>query len=354
MKGRNFKFFLPIFIGLITFVVGVFSFSKINPVNAQAPSYGSITVCKVIADENGNLVDGSTKSGVTFTVPGITPAQTSGGAPVGQIGDSQFTTPLTFNANIFGSNDGQCVTYSNLAIGGFYYGQETINPSAGWEAPKYNDQFSTPVTSLADFFSYDSNLFDGNSGNDSSRNKNADGHIILTSQRPDRTLIVLNKIQASPAIGGPSVSGNVTTPQCPPNGPQKVDQIWFSNVQPSEVTVHWANKGDAHSYHIAYGPAANNLPWGVVVPGNLSQFTLTSLPGGSLWVQIIAKVSADCGGPSSDPTEVGKGQVLGVTTLAEAGTITNSLVFLSGFGLLILGLWQTKKALLLRERKISK
>ena len=151
--------------------------------------------------------------------------------------------------------------------------------------------------------------------------------------------------------GGPEVGGNITTPQCPSDRPQKVDQVWFSDIKPGQVTVHWANKGDAYGYHIAYGPAADNLPWGVEV-GNVSEVTLNDLPGGDLWVTVTAKSSADCGGPTSDPVKVA-GQVLGVQpqVLGATGVADTALPFSAGFGLIALGLWQAQTALAKREQK---
>ena len=349
MKGRSLKFFLPLVLAFLALVA--FSSSKVYADDSNGDgdegNYGSIRVCKIIVDENSNIVNGATKPGTQFSISGITPAQTSEAAPAGQIGTSTFTAPLTLNANLLGeNNDAKCVTYSELQLGSYYYGEETINPSAGWATPKYNDQFTVNVSSINDFFSYDGNLFDGNAANDDSRNKNADGHIVLTSERPNRTLIVLNKIGSTPPTGGggqgggPSSGGESSTPACPQTGPQQIDQVWFTDVKPNEVTVHWVNKGDAAGFHIAYGPAQNNLIWGVEVDDhNATQFTLSSLPGGDLWVAVSAKSSKDCGGPTSPVVKVGGPQVLAAT-----GSTSTALLFLAGFSLIALGLWQAQPA----------
>jgi hypothetical protein len=310
---------------------------------------GSITVCKVIADAQGNVFNGSTNPGVTFTIPGITPAQTSEAPATGQIPDSNFTTPLVFNADILGGdaqNDAQCVTYPEIEIGSYYYGQEGINPPGGWNTPLYNDEFTIQVFSLADFFSYDSNLFDGNAANDGSRDKNADGHIILTNQRPDRMLVVLNQLTSGPAVGGgPNIGGNIGTPQCPTD-PQQIDQVWFTDVKPGEVTVNWANKGDAWGFHIAYGPAQNNLIWGVeVADPNANQYTLKNLPAGDIWVSVIAKSTKDCGGPGSEPKVVGQVLGAGPQVLGATGVFNQIMGFLAGIGSISLGLWQAQKGL---------
>ena len=115
--------------------------------------------------------------------------------------------------------------------------------------------------------------------------------------------------------------------------------------------MHWVNKGDAYGYQIAYGPTADNLPYGTEV-GNVSEATLKSLPGGDLYVKVIAKSSKDCGGPSSDSFKVGGvsgGQVLGASTgpqvLAATGTPDPYAIFAVGFGMITAGLWQLKRSL---------
>lgn len=144
-----------------------------------------------------------------------------------------------------------------------------------------------------------------------------------------------------PVGGGPSGEGGVSGgPQCPTDRPQQVDQVWFTDKKPGQITVNWANKGDASGFHIAYGPAQNQLIWGVEVNDpNANQFTLKGLPDGELWASVIAKSSKDCGGPSSEPE-----------TLAAVGTASSSLLFAAGAGLVSLGLWQAQRGL----RKASK
>ena len=165
-----------------------------------APLPGSITVCKIVVDQNGDVVNGSVFTGSPFVLPGLTPAQTSGDPPVGQIGDSTFTMPLTFTADLLysdGIQDAECVTYDNLELGSYYYDQETTSGEP-WAAPRYNDGFSDPIASLDDFYVYDPNLFDGDPSNDESRNKDADGHILLKTEVPARTLVVLNQYSEEP------------------------------------------------------------------------------------------------------------------------------------------------------------
>lgn len=174
----------------------------------QSEQTGSIRVCKVIIDENGVAGDGSGSTGGTFTLSGVMPSpETSQGAPIGVLPVSTFSTSLSLNSDLFAAfegNDAECVTYSELAIGGYYYGEENVTGD-NWSDPKYNDQFNTSIETIDDFFAYDGKLFDGDSSNDGTRNENADGHILLLSDRPDRTLVVLNRFTI-PTPPPPSVT----------------------------------------------------------------------------------------------------------------------------------------------------
>ena len=173
-----------------------------NANEIQEVHTGSVKVCKITLDADGNVITGT--SGTTFTIPGFTPNPvTSQGAPDGQIPNTTYTTPLAFNEKILDASSGYdalCTTYNDLTLNGhgYYYGQEQITGS-GWKTPKYNDGNSVAVHSAADFFAYSGELFDGNTGNDDSRNQNADGHITLTTERPNRTLVVLNQLVPPPA-----------------------------------------------------------------------------------------------------------------------------------------------------------
>jgi len=158
------------------FVVG-FLFTVLVPVQALAccpEPTGSITVCKIIIDSEGNVVtDASDYHPTNFNIHG----------------GAHFPTTV-FHAQTFSPNedfvgdsgvDAECVTYDNLPLGDYYYEEENITPSPeDWEEPLYNDQYDQTVNDLNDFFKYDDNI-------------NSDGHIVLSTERPNRTLIVLNQ-----------------------------------------------------------------------------------------------------------------------------------------------------------------
>ncbi len=155
---------------------------------------GSITVCKMIVDNNGTIATStqSLPSGSFSIIVSQGATATS----------STFLQTVSFDAATFSPNkkiilnqnqkDAECVTISNLSPNGsYFYSEETITGS-NWTSKKYNDQVSITVDSLDDFFAYSPELWNANPLDDPARNINADGHIVLTNSRPNRTVIILN------------------------------------------------------------------------------------------------------------------------------------------------------------------
>ncbi len=142
---------------------------------------GSITVCKAILTPDGKVTDGSELPDYNFSVTGLN-VETSQGVPAGVLSETLFTTPLEQDKNGF-----ECVIYENLPIGHFYYGEESYE--GPWNEPKYNDS-SININSA---IYYSGELFDEDHSNDGNRNTIGDGDILLTTSRPDRTLLVVNQ-----------------------------------------------------------------------------------------------------------------------------------------------------------------
>jgi uncharacterized repeat protein (TIGR01451 family) len=143
------------------------------------PNRGSIKVCKVIIDAQGNITNGSDMPSTTFTI------NWTGGAG---LTPTIITSGYTPNEKIFTDsqgNDAYCVYYPNIPLANYGYSAEIIG-SSGWETPKYNDQFNTKVLDLGDFYNY---LAPGN--------ENANGYMDLTNQAgPNRTLVLLNQYKS--------------------------------------------------------------------------------------------------------------------------------------------------------------
>lgn len=167
------------------------------PPDVPPTNPGIITICKISLDAAGNISDGSEIPGTIFEIIGLDPAVTSVAPATDVLDSAEFTTPLVLNNIILADseeNDSECVTFDDLEIGSYYYSEESIS-EAGWLPPKYNDQFTTLIAVLGDFFLYNDTLFDGDASNDGLRNENADGHIILTEERPERTMVILNQVE---------------------------------------------------------------------------------------------------------------------------------------------------------------
>ncbi len=152
---------------------------------------GSIEVCKVIADRDGNV------------------ATSADGLPKGKFEinladniDFDDADTVTFNAETFSPNttifssedDAECHTVDGLDIAEYFYSEESITKGHVWLTPEYNDQFYLQVGSVNDFFEYSSELFDDGDPEEE-RNKDADGHIVLSESRPHRRLVVLNSYE---------------------------------------------------------------------------------------------------------------------------------------------------------------
>ena len=176
----------------------------------ETTSGSTIQACKIIIDQDGNIIDGSQSPGTTFTLPWAD--ESDQGAGAGDTpSDIVFTTPLTLNADLLSDDggiglDAEChYTDTDVLVGDYYYLQEEIDSSDSWLA-LYSDQYNVDFESVVDVYGYDTALYDGYSGNNSGRNRNADGDIHITATRMNRTVILVNQYL------GPLCSGSL--PSC--------------------------------------------------------------------------------------------------------------------------------------------
>ncbi len=189
MKNTNNPTLSKIF-SMLTMLTLVFSTMVAFPVSAGANreeehenNNGSIRICKIVQDSQGNVVAGN--SGTTFTVPFVNATYEDPATAVPS--SAVFTTPLTLQT-VFGDVQGQCVTKSDLAFGRYYYGEEQITSGSEWETPLYDDQVNGQASSLSDLKPFNAGL--------DPTNDNFDGVINIDANNPSRTLIVLNKMKA--------------------------------------------------------------------------------------------------------------------------------------------------------------
>ncbi len=259
-------------------------------------SKGSITVCKIIIKPDGTTVtDGSELSSPTsVTVPGGTVPNNSHGYALSV---TTFTTPLSMTDGFLDSsgeeNDAQCVTYSDLKIGSYYYGQETATDPSLWDSTMYNDQFSNTVNDVTDFYSYNT---DG-----TQNGYNSDGVITLTKNKPNRTLIVLNKLKTPPTstiVATKIVCDNESDlPNWGSGGPDITDTTasTFISTHPnchlaSDWQFQWVKDSDSNT-----NPGDNVLtpassPWTTMPSTNGSGQTSVTVPAGSkIWVREVLK-----------------------------------------------------------------
>jgi len=183
-------YFMKKFIKIVLFILvfGFLSFGLASVASAgdwhqdeDGEETGSITVCKIVLDEQGNSIAGG--EGTTFTVPFVD--EDYEGEAEDVPGDVEFT-PALDQDNVFGSYNGECYTVEDLDFGRYYYGEEEISPENGWETPLYNDGASGEPSDLSDFGEFNTNL-------DESYD-DFDGVINISEGNPDRTLIVVNQL----------------------------------------------------------------------------------------------------------------------------------------------------------------
>jgi uncharacterized repeat protein (TIGR01451 family) len=138
---------------------------------------GSIKICKVIVDAQGNITNGSAMPATSFRV------NWTGGLGLAPTIINSGYTPNTKIFSTSETNDAYCVDYPNIPLDNYGYSAEIISNSTGWETPKYNDQFNLVVLDLGDFKNYKT-----------PGDENSNGYMDLTNQAgPNRTLVILNQ-----------------------------------------------------------------------------------------------------------------------------------------------------------------
>ena len=141
----------------------------------------SIEVCKIIIDEDGNIVDGS-EMDAEFSIS----LESSNGFSK----TITFDTPLTLNRDLVSDNgdalDARCVVFDDLEEGQYLYGEEEID-GEGWLTPLYNDFFSETPDSLENFYE----ITTDESPED---NDNADG-VINLYENDKRILAIVNEYE---------------------------------------------------------------------------------------------------------------------------------------------------------------
>jgi hypothetical protein len=149
------------------------------------PKTSDLRVCKIIVDENGDIVTGAgleTDFSVTLTGPDSYEETVT------------FSTELNPNTDLLVENgdadDAECVVLEDVVQGDYYYDEEDIEGDGVWLTPLYHDFFSEEADMLSDFGELAPVGTDGK--------KNHDGHIVLKNKA--RTLALLNRLEPKPPL----------------------------------------------------------------------------------------------------------------------------------------------------------
>jgi len=168
----------------------------------EEPEGASIEVCKMIADRDGHV------------------ATSADGLPKGEFeidiaNNAEFDNAetVTFNTESFSPNkaifgeeyNAECHMLDELDFEEYFFSEERIEEGYVWLTPQYNDQFDLQVEDVGDFFEYSpGKLFEDydKEMEENNREKNADGHIVLSESRPHRQLVILNTYVDIPRYEG--------------------------------------------------------------------------------------------------------------------------------------------------------
>ena len=148
---------------------------------------GKITFCVMFANNDNAIATTSTGLPASSFIMNLASSTDISSSTL----SSKTWTSGAFTPNrkvILNVNDADCVSYNNLDLGTYYYSELSISGSS-WNTPKYNDSNNQPINNVFDFFSYSGELFTATTTDDSARNLNSDGQIILTNTNKEQTVV---------------------------------------------------------------------------------------------------------------------------------------------------------------------
>lgn len=181
----------------------------VNVLEVEHAQKGKITFCLMVADDQNVIATSSAglPSG-TFSLNLATSTDFSTSTFQTKVWNAESFAP---NAKtiLSSENDSDCVTYSDLPLGTYYYSTLGVTGSL-WSTPKYSDQFNQPVNNIFDFYPYSPEFFTATTTDDANRNVNADGQIILNNDIKERTLIVLDTFSPAPQCTLPAITSALT------------------------------------------------------------------------------------------------------------------------------------------------
>jgi len=159
------------------------------PLASAHGATGSLTFCVVVTTPDGEVADDHDLP--TADVKFYNREQPSAYSSGRRFEPTVFTTPLSMDRNLLPQvwgEDAACKEQDGLKMGHYFYRPAMITESDHYRVEGYTDLYQGELDSLNDFKPYSGELFDDRE--DSYRNRNTDGHIVLSSDRPDRMLAV--------------------------------------------------------------------------------------------------------------------------------------------------------------------
>jgi len=158
------------------------------PAAAAGGGHGSLTFCAVVTTPDGGLPGGDRHEATLMVENRQRPQSFSSQR---MFASPTFELPLSRDSDLLSSiegDDASCVKQKGVKLGNYFYSTATITGSDAYRVAGYTDLFRGDLSSLDDCRFYSGELFDP--GENAERDRNADGHISLGSERSHRKLVV--------------------------------------------------------------------------------------------------------------------------------------------------------------------
>ena len=274
------------------------------------PSMGSITVCKIIFDNKGQIATSSNNlpSGLF-----IIKIKTSTSTDAFSIVDLSFNTSSYIAiTEILDGTYAQCATIP-VPLGDYYYDRELITGN-NWLEPLYNDEFEKNISSFSHLYSFSPELFDNDPNNDSNRNIKSDGLIAIRDLTAHKTLLIANTYSST------------TTP--PETVSVQLSADPSTIVKGQNSTLSWTSQ-NAVSCGAPWTTATSTSGSQIVTPDSTTSYTISCTgQSGTASSTATVTVTANGGGNnnptvsiSANPGTINSGAT---STLTWASTNTNS------------------------------
>ncbi len=281
---------------------------------------GQITFCLMLADAQNTIATSSVglPTGVFTMNLGTTTNVAS------TLVQTKVWNISTFTANtklILAENDANCVTYSDLNLGTYYYSTSTVN-GAQWNTPKYNDKYNQTLNNVFDFFNFSPELFTATTTDDSLRNMNADGQVVLDSSNLSRSVNVYVTYNPAPQCLLPQITSPLTA-TVTVNNPFTYTLTASSSINSLSVATTSLPSG------LSFSTTTNSISGTPTQTGTFN-IDLTAVNNcGTTTAMLAITVSAGGGGGSSPTSNIGVTKVADKATLGVGETLTYTVTVIN-------------------------